>query len=158
VCVWRSIYSYSRSNHCTYSYGWCHTELEQTARRQALWLFLLTTYFSGNQIRRIIQVGLVARMEDRRAAYRHLVGKCWNRPLGNPTRKMGDNVKMDVKEICWQDVHWIGQVQNTEKCSVVVNKVIFRLYEMREISRITHELVASNEILCIMEFVSYSLG
>jgi hypothetical protein len=44
--------------------------------------------------------GHVARMGDMTGAYRVLVRKPQgNRPLGRPTRKCEDNIKMDVQEI-----------------------------------------------------------
>jgi hypothetical protein len=39
------------------------------------------------------------------------------RPLGRFTRKWEDNIKMDVREIGWDDMDWIGLVQNKENFS-----------------------------------------
>jgi hypothetical protein len=42
----------------------------------------------------------VARMGDRRGAYRVLVGKSdKNRPLGRPKRRGENNIKMDLQEV-----------------------------------------------------------
>jgi hypothetical protein len=47
--------------------------------------------------------GLVARMGETRNAYRILVGKPeGKRPLGRPTRRWVDNIKMDFREIRWE--------------------------------------------------------
>jgi hypothetical protein len=46
-------------------------------------------------------------MEERRNAYRLLVGKPERkRPLGKPRRKWVDNIKMDLGEV-WGFVNWI---------------------------------------------------
>jgi hypothetical protein len=48
-------------------------------------------------------------MEERRNAYRLLVGKPeGKRPLGRPRRKWIDNIEMDLLEIGLSVVHWIG--------------------------------------------------
>jgi hypothetical protein len=39
-------------------------------------------------------------MADMRNAYNILVGKSeWKRPLGRPTRRWEDNIRMDLREI-----------------------------------------------------------
>jgi hypothetical protein len=46
--------------------------------------------------------GHVARMGERRGAYRALVGKPeGRRPLGRPRRRWEDNIKMDLREVGW---------------------------------------------------------
>jgi hypothetical protein len=53
--------------------------------------------------------GHVARMEKKRNAYRLLVGKPeGRRPLGRPRRRWVDNIRMDLVEVAWGDVDWIG--------------------------------------------------
>jgi hypothetical protein len=48
---------------------------------------------------------LVARMEEKRNAYKILVGKPeGKRPLGRPRRRWVNNIKMDLREIRWNDV------------------------------------------------------
>jgi hypothetical protein len=50
--------------------------------------------------RRMRWEGHVARMGEKRNAYRILVGKPeGNRPLGRPRRRWVDNIKMDLREI-----------------------------------------------------------
>jgi hypothetical protein len=58
--------------------------------------------------RRMRWAGHVARMGERRNAYRLLVGK---RPLGRPRRRWVDNIRMDLGEVGWRDVDWIGLAQ-----------------------------------------------
>jgi hypothetical protein len=49
--------------------------------------------------------GHVARIVERRNAYRILVGKPeGQRPLGRPRRRWLDNIKMDLREIEWDGV------------------------------------------------------
>jgi hypothetical protein len=58
--------------------------------------------------RRLRWAGHVARMEERRGAYRALVGKPeGRRPLGRPRRRWEDNIKMDLREVGWG--HGLGQ-------------------------------------------------
>jgi hypothetical protein len=50
--------------------------------------------------RRLRWAGHVARMGERRGAYRALVGKReGRRPLGRPRRRWEDNIKMDLREV-----------------------------------------------------------
>jgi hypothetical protein len=51
----------------------------------------------------------VARMGEKRNAYRILVGKPGGkRPLGRSRRRWVDNIKMDLREIGWDGLDWIG--------------------------------------------------
>jgi hypothetical protein len=51
----------------------------------------------------------VARTWDKRNAYKLLVGKPeGKRPLGRPRRRWLDNIRMDLVEVGWGDVDWIG--------------------------------------------------
>jgi hypothetical protein len=50
-------------------------------------------------------IDLVLIYWEKRNAYRLLVGK---RPLGRPRRRCVDNIRMDLVEVGWGDVDWIG--------------------------------------------------
>jgi hypothetical protein len=86
--------------------------LGQTAQRGASWSALLTKNYPGDQIwtRRMRWAGHVARMGEKRGAYRILVGRPeGRRPLGRPRRIWEDNIKMDLQAVGWgnrQD--WVG--------------------------------------------------
>jgi hypothetical protein len=48
-------------------------------------------------------------MGARRNAYRILVGKPQGKkPLGRPRRRWVSNIKMDLREIGWDSMDWIG--------------------------------------------------
>jgi hypothetical protein len=64
-------------------------------------------------------------MGEKRNAYRLLVGKPeGKRPLGRPRRRWVDNIKMDLLKIGWEDVDWIGLVQDRDKWRALVNVVM----------------------------------
>jgi hypothetical protein len=61
-------------------------------------------------------------MGEKRNAYRLLVGKPeGKRPLGRSRRSWADNIKMDLLEIGWGGVDWIGLA---DKWRALVNAVI----------------------------------
>jgi hypothetical protein len=82
----------------------------------------LRDLYSSPTIIRIIKsrkmrwAGHVARMGEKRNAYRLLVetpeGK---RPLRRPRRRWVDNISMDLGEMGWGDVDWIGLAQDRKK-------------------------------------------
>jgi hypothetical protein len=84
-------------------------------------------YFSPSIIRIIKSMkmrwaGHVARMGEKINAYRLLVGMPeGKRPLGIPRRRWVDNFKMDLLEIGWGGVDWIGLAQDRDKWRAVVN-------------------------------------
>ena len=52
--------------------------------------------------------GHVARMGERRGAFRVLVGKPeGKKPLGRPRRRWEDNIKMDLQEVGCEFMDWI---------------------------------------------------
>jgi hypothetical protein len=75
--------------------------------------------------RRMRWAGYVARMGEKRDAYRLLVGKPeGKRPLGRPRRRWVDNIRMDLGEVRWNDVDWIGLAQDRNRWRALVNSVL----------------------------------
>jgi hypothetical protein len=69
--------------------------------------------------------GHVARIEEKRNAYRLLVGTPeGKRPLGRPRRRWEDNIRMDLVEVEWGDVDWIGLAQDKNRWRALVNSVL----------------------------------
>jgi hypothetical protein len=67
----------------------------------------------------------VARMGEKRNAYRLLVGKPeGRRPLGGPRRRCVDNIRTDLVEVEWGDVDWIGLAQDRDRWRALVNSVL----------------------------------
>jgi hypothetical protein len=75
--------------------------------------------------RRMRWVGHVARMGDKRNAYRLLVGKPEGKiPLGRPRCRCVDNIRMDLGEVGWSDVDWIDLAKDRNRRRAVVNSVL----------------------------------
>jgi hypothetical protein len=74
---------------------------------------------------RMSWVGHVARMGEKRLTYRLLVGKPeGRRPLGRPRCRWLDNIRMDLVEVGWGDVDWIGLAQDRDRWRTLVNSVL----------------------------------
>jgi hypothetical protein len=64
-------------------------------------------------------------MGEKRNTYRLLVGKPeGKRRLGRRRRRWVDNIRMDLVELGWSDVNWIGLAQDRDKCRALVNAVM----------------------------------
>jgi hypothetical protein len=64
-------------------------------------------------------------MGEKRNAYRLLVGKPQRkRPLGSPRRRWVDNIRMDLGEVGWGDVDWIGLAQVRDRWRALMNSVM----------------------------------
>jgi hypothetical protein len=62
---------------------------------------------------------------EKKTAYRLLVGKPeGKRLLGSPRRRWVDNIRMDLGEVGWSDVDWIGLVQDRNRWRALVNSVL----------------------------------
>jgi hypothetical protein len=62
---------------------------------------------------------------EKRNAYRLLVGKPeGKRPLGRPRRRWVDNIGMDLGEVGWGDVVWIGLAQDRNRWRALVTSVL----------------------------------
>ena len=82
----------------------------------------LNDLYSSPNILRVIKsrrmrwAGYVARMGEERGVYRVLVGKPeGKRPLGRPTRRWVDNIRMDLQEVVCGSMDWIGLAQDRDR-------------------------------------------
>jgi hypothetical protein len=67
----------------------------------------------------------VARIGEKRNAYRLLVGKLeGKRPLERLRRRWVNNIRMDLVEVGWGDVDWIGLAEDKDKWRALVNSVL----------------------------------
>jgi hypothetical protein len=66
--------------------------------------------------RRMTWAGHIARIEEeKKNGYRLLVGKPeGRRPPGRPRRRWLDSIRMDLVEVGWGDVDWIGLAQDRD--------------------------------------------
>jgi hypothetical protein len=46
------------------------------------------------------------------------------RPLGRPKCRWEDGIRMDLREICWDDVEWVQLAQDRGQWWAVVNAVM----------------------------------
>jgi hypothetical protein len=91
----------------------------------------LRDLYSSPSIIRIIKswrmrwAGHVARMGEKRNAYRLLAGKPDGKsPLGRPRRRWVDNIRMDIGEVGWGDVDWISLAKDRNRWRALVNSVL----------------------------------
>jgi hypothetical protein len=70
----------------------------------------------------------LARMREGRGVYRVLVGKPkGKRPLGRPSYRWEDNIKMDLQEVGCGCMDWIGLAQDRDRFSTIVCDTQFTL-------------------------------
>ena len=87
-------------------------------------------YSSPNIVRvikskRMRRAGHVARMGERRDAYRILVGKPeGKRPLWRPRLRWEDNIKMDLQEMGCGGIDWIELAQDRDRWRTLANAVM----------------------------------
>jgi hypothetical protein len=75
--------------------------------------------------RRMTWAGHVARMGEKRNVYGLLVGKPeGKRPLGRPRCRWIDNIEMDLLEIRFSVVDWIGLAQDRYRWRALANAVM----------------------------------
>jgi hypothetical protein len=88
-------------------------------------------------------VGHVVRREEKRNAYRLLVGKPERkRPLRRPRRRWVDNIKRDLREVGWCDVDWIGLAKDRNRWRALVNLVL-NLRVSRNSGKLSSDLTSS---------------
>jgi hypothetical protein len=64
-------------------------------------------------------------MGEKRNTYRLLVGKPeGKRSLRRPSCRWVDNIRMDLGEVGWGDVDWIGPAQDRNRWRALVNLVL----------------------------------
>jgi hypothetical protein len=69
--------------------------------------------------------GHVARMGEKRNAYRLLVGKPeGKRPLGRPIHRWVVSIRMDLLELRQEDMGWIGLAQGSNRWRALANSVL----------------------------------
>jgi hypothetical protein len=77
------------------------------------------------KLRRMRWAGHVSRMVEKRNAYRLLVGNPeGRRPLRRPRRRWLANIRMDLVEVGWGDVDWIGLAQDRDRWRALVKSVL----------------------------------
>jgi hypothetical protein len=75
--------------------------------------------------RRMRLAGHVAQIGEKRNSYRMLVGTPeGRRPLGRPKRRWLNNIRMDLVEVEWGDVDWIGLAQDRNRWRALVYCVL----------------------------------
>jgi hypothetical protein len=86
--------------------------------------YLLHTFLNISKI----QITCVTLMDER---FRHLfvlllylTTVSQKRPLGRPRRRWVDNIRMDLGEVGWRDVDWIGLAQDRNRWIALVNSVL----------------------------------
>jgi hypothetical protein len=75
--------------------------------------------------RRMRWTGHIARMGEKRNASRLLLGKPeGKRPLGRSRLRWVDNIRMELGELGWGDVDWIGLAKDRSRWRAFVNSVL----------------------------------
>ena len=104
---------------------------EVTGERRRLHNEELNDLYSSPNIVRVIKsrrmrwAGHVACMGEETGAYRVLVGKPdGKRPLGRPSRRWVDNIRMDLQEVGCGFVDWIGLARDRDRWRTLVSAVM----------------------------------
>jgi hypothetical protein len=64
-------------------------------------------------------------MGEKKNTYRLLLGKPeGKRPLGRPRSRWVDHIRMDLGEVGWGDVDWIGLAKDRNRWRALVNSVL----------------------------------
>jgi hypothetical protein len=74
--------------------------------------------------RRMRWTGHVARMGEKRNAYRAVGNPEGKRPLIRSRLKWVDNIKIDLREIGWDGMDWIDLAQNRDQWGALVDTVM----------------------------------
>jgi hypothetical protein len=94
-------------------------------------------------------------MGEKRNMYRLLVGRPeGKRPLGRPRRRWIDNIKMDLLEIGFNVVDWIGLAEDSYRRRALVNSVMnLRVRYNAGNYRVAAQLMTSQAVLSSTELV-----
>jgi len=77
------------------------------------------------KLRRMRWAGHVAHMSEERVVSRVLVGKPeGKRPLGRPRCRWVENIRMDLQEVGYGYMHWIGLAQDRDRWRTLVSVVM----------------------------------
>jgi hypothetical protein len=99
-------------------------EWRKLHNEELLDLYSLPSIIGIIMMRRMRWAGHIARMGEKRNSYRLLVEKPeGNSPLGGPRHRL-DNIRMDLLELGWGDVDWIGLAEDRNMWSAHVNLVL----------------------------------
>ena len=82
----------------------------------------------NKELERIWKVALLRAaifLVEERGVYRVLVGKPeGKRPLGRPSRRWVDNIRMDLQEVGCGYMYWIGLAQDRDRWRTLVSAVM----------------------------------
>ena len=91
----------------------------------------LNDLYSSPNIVRVIKsgrmkwAGHVVRMGEERGVYRVLLGKLeGRRPLGRPRRRWVNNIRMNLQEVGYGYIDWIGLAQDRDRWRTLVSTVM----------------------------------
>ncbi|KAJ4443775.1 hypothetical protein ANN_05553 [Periplaneta americana] len=106
-----------------------------------------------NASQRLRWAGHVARMGESRNAYRVLVGRSeGKRPLRRPRRRWEDSIKMDLREVGYDDRDWLNLAQDRDRWRAYVRAAMnLRGLNQRAVQRSARTLKIS------AEFQSYDM-
>jgi hypothetical protein len=75
--------------------------------------------------RRMRWAGYVVCVEEKRGAYRILVGRPeGRRPPGRPRHRWENNIEMDLQKVGWVGMNWIELAQDRDRWRALVNAVM----------------------------------
>ena len=88
-------------------------------------MYSTTNLIRNLKLRRLRWAGHVARMELSRNAYRVLVGKPeGKRPLGRPTRRWEDNIKVELRKVGCDSGDWVNLAEDRDQWRAYVRAVM----------------------------------
>jgi hypothetical protein len=95
-------------------FEYTHNYVEHNKELHAL--YSLPNIFRVIKSRRLRWAGHVARMGERRGAYRALVGKPeGRRQLERPRRRWEENINMDFRQVGCGDADWVDLAQDRDR-------------------------------------------